>query len=144
MGQVLGILRHLRILRVLVLLAHENLVVSVDGPQTPQSVVGPWAPCSKEYHCYTVMYPIVSTVAFQSFPCYDFGEDGQWLMADVSVQCAPYYSLLTTTYYYLLLAITCCSSRRATATYYLLLVTSYYLLLLAITYYSSTRSTTSH
>ena len=35
-----------------------------------------------------LVYPLVTTVAFQSFPCYDFGPSGQWLIADVAVQCA--------------------------------------------------------
>ena len=34
-----------------------------------------------------VAYPLATTVAFQSFSCYDFGESGRWLMADVAIQC---------------------------------------------------------
>ena len=28
-----------------------------------------------------------TTVAFQAFPCHDFGADGRWLKVDASVQC---------------------------------------------------------
>ena len=31
-------------------------------------------------------YPVVTSVAFESFLYYDLGDDGQWLMADVSVR----------------------------------------------------------
>ena len=32
-------------------------------------------------------YPIISNVAFQAFSCHNFYEDGQWLKADVSIEC---------------------------------------------------------
>ena len=34
-----------------------------------------------------VVYPILTTVAFEAFPCHDFKEEGRWLIADVSMQC---------------------------------------------------------
>ena len=35
-----------------------------------------------------IIYPVVTTIAFQAFPCHDFGPDGQWLIADVSLRCS--------------------------------------------------------
>lgn len=32
-------------------------------------------------------YPILNVKAFEAFTCFDFGSDGRWLVADVSVQC---------------------------------------------------------
>lgn len=37
-----------------------------------------------------LLYPIVTTRAFEAFPCHDFGAEGRWLMADVSVQCGTH------------------------------------------------------
>ena len=32
-------------------------------------------------------YPILSNAAFKAFPCHDFGMDGRYLIADVSIRC---------------------------------------------------------
>ena len=32
-------------------------------------------------------YPVVTQIAFSAFPCHDFGTQGQWLKADVSISC---------------------------------------------------------
>ena len=32
-------------------------------------------------------YPSITKIAFQAFPCHDFGDEGRWLIADVSVRC---------------------------------------------------------
>lgn len=41
-------------------------------------------------------YPIVTNIAFEVFPCHDFGEDGRWLKVDVAIECgAAEHSLLT-------------------------------------------------
>ena len=34
-----------------------------------------------------VLYPIVTTVAFESFPCHEFANGRGWLVADVSIEC---------------------------------------------------------
>ena len=34
-----------------------------------------------------IVYPVVTTIAFEAFPCHDFAEDGRFLMADVSIVC---------------------------------------------------------
>ena len=34
-----------------------------------------------------IVYPILTTKAFEAFPCVDLGGDGRWLIADVAVQC---------------------------------------------------------
>ena len=34
-----------------------------------------------------LFYPVVSTVAFEAFACYDFEEEGRWLIVDVSIDC---------------------------------------------------------
>ena len=46
-------------------------------------------------HCATPLvlrdaflaYPVVTTVAFRAWPCYDFGQYGSWLMTDVAIGC---------------------------------------------------------
>lgn len=40
-----------------------------------------------------VVYPMVTTIAFEAFSCYDLGVEGQWLIADVAIQCeSPYHA----------------------------------------------------
>ena len=40
-----------------------------------------------------VVYPIVTTIAFEAFSCYDLGAEGKWLIADVAIQCtSPYHA----------------------------------------------------
>jgi len=34
-----------------------------------------------------VLYPLVTTAAFQGFPCYEFESGRSWLIADVSIEC---------------------------------------------------------
>ena len=34
-----------------------------------------------------ILYPMVTRVAFEGFPCYEFGNGRGWLMADVSIEC---------------------------------------------------------
>jgi hypothetical protein len=34
-----------------------------------------------------LLYTLVNAKAFEAFPCHDFGAQGRWLVADVSVQC---------------------------------------------------------
>ena len=34
-----------------------------------------------------LFYPVISTVAFEAFACYDFGREGRWLIVDVSISC---------------------------------------------------------
>ena len=36
--------------------------------------------------CFFI-YPFVTRIAFEAFPCFDFGEDGRWMEADVSIDC---------------------------------------------------------
>ena len=34
-----------------------------------------------------VLYPLVTTAAFEGFPCYEFEGGRAWLIADVSIEC---------------------------------------------------------
>ena len=34
-----------------------------------------------------LLYPLVTNVAFEGFPCYEFGDGRGWLIADVNIQC---------------------------------------------------------
>ena len=48
-----------------------------------------------------VLFPLVSNVAFEAFPCYDvelgLGERGRWLIADVAIDCdAPAHDSVQT------------------------------------------------
>ena len=36
---------------------------------------------------FFLIYPLVTSVAFDAFPCYDFADGSRWLKADVSIAC---------------------------------------------------------
>ena len=63
---------------------------TIDRHHRQTGIIDRWTPWV--LRVLFVLYPAVTNVAFQAFPCYDF-EEGSWLRADVAIQCgSPYHS----------------------------------------------------
>ena len=67
-------------------------MVASDNSSATAAVTGEWPVLERALPAVLqiifFLYPLVTTTAFEGFPCYEFTESGRgWLKADVTIEC---------------------------------------------------------